>query len=133
MLQAFGVHFLKEVTRQQLVRAINNHLPQNAERKALLTAPKTSLLKPLAQGLLAKKIIQINSGADVCDLTRDEKISCSGHREIPPESLNSTSYSQHWVCGTKTTLGFCSGILRFHAGKTCFHWWKLKISYTFLR
>ena len=57
MLQAFGVHFLKEVTRQQLVRAINNHLPQNAERKALLTAPKTSLLKPLAQGLLAKKII----------------------------------------------------------------------------
>eukprot|EP00731_Ephydatia_muelleri_P005308 Em0002g1484a len=72
VLQAFGVHFLKEVTRQQLVRAINNHLPQNAERKALLTAPKTSLLKPLAQGLLAKKIIQINSGADVCDLTRDD-------------------------------------------------------------
>ena len=72
MLQAFGVHFLKEVTRQQLVRAISNHLPQNAERKALLTAPKTSLLKPLALVLLAKKIIQINSGADVCDLTRDD-------------------------------------------------------------
>ena len=71
MLQAFGVHFLKEVTRQQLVMAINNRLPQTAEKKALLTAPKTSLLKPLAQGLLAKKIT-INSGADVCDLTRDD-------------------------------------------------------------
>ena len=93
VLQAFGVHFLKEVTRQQLVRAINNHFPQNAERKALLAAPKTSLLKPLAQGLLAKKIIQINSGDDVCDLTRDG-ILFSGVLEYMQHSLDNTTQLQ---------------------------------------
>ena len=54
---AFGVMMMKQLTRQRLLTTLNNYMAQGDERRSLQSAPKASLLRPLAKLLLAKKIV----------------------------------------------------------------------------
>ena len=54
---------MKQLTRQRLLTTLNNYMAQGDERRSLQSAPKASLLKPLAKLLLARKIVVLSEGA----------------------------------------------------------------------
>ena len=54
---------MKQLTRQRLLTTLNNYMAQGDERRSLQSAPKASLLRPLAKLLLARKIVVLSEGA----------------------------------------------------------------------
>ena len=54
---------MKQLTRQQLLTTLNNYMAQGDERRSLQSAPKASLLRPLAKLLLTEKIVVLSEGA----------------------------------------------------------------------
>eukprot|EP00731_Ephydatia_muelleri_P026695 Em0018g795a len=84
---AFGVMMMKQLTRQRLLTTLNNYMAQGDERRSLQSAPKASLLRPLAKLLLAKKIVVLSEGATLQNVKRqDVKVNgtlmeCIGNQE----------------------------------------------------
>ena len=74
ILCAFEVHSLKEVLRGQIQSAIR-FLTKNPENKKTINkAEKAELLLPLARSFLREGIVNIQDGADVSKLTRNDVI-----------------------------------------------------------
>ena len=73
IVSAFKVHFLKEVTRQQLLGAINCHISPD-KRKNFHTMSKSALLMPLAKALLSKQLIVLEDDCDLQNIKRDDII-----------------------------------------------------------
>ena len=69
---AFGVMMMEQLTRQRLLTTLNNYMAQRDERRSLQSAPKTSLLQPLAKLLLAKKIVVFSEGATLQNVKRQD-------------------------------------------------------------
>eukprot|EP00731_Ephydatia_muelleri_P007975 Em0004g313a len=69
---AFGVMMMKQLTRQRLLTTLNNYMAQGDERRSLQSAPKASLLRPLAKLLLAKKIVVLSEGATLQNVKRQD-------------------------------------------------------------
>ena len=67
---AFGVHFIKEVSRSQLYAACKSMLPKE-ERKKLYGAEEQKFLKPLGIEFLKKKIVTFEKGSDLNNLSRN--------------------------------------------------------------
>ena len=67
-MEANGAHFLKEVTRSQLLSAAKRLLPVR-ERRNLCGAEKTSLLVPLATAFVTNNIVKISG--NIGNLTRN--------------------------------------------------------------
>ena len=68
---AFGVMMMKQLTRR-LLTTLNNYMAQGEERRSLQSAPKASLLRPLAKLLLAKKIVVLSEGATLQNVKRQD-------------------------------------------------------------
>ena len=75
VMEAYGAHFLKEVSRSQLLSAAKALLPV-CERKKLCGSEKTGLLLPLARAFVFNNIVRIKSKIKSGCLTRNnvEKI-----------------------------------------------------------
>ena len=69
---AFGVMMMKQLTRQRLLTTLNNYMAQGDERRSFQSAPKASLLRPLAKLLLAKKIVVLSEGATLQNVKRQD-------------------------------------------------------------
>ena len=69
---AFGVLLMKNLTRQRLLTTLNNYMVQGGERRLLQSAPKSSLLQPLAKILLLKKIVVLMEGATLKNVKRQD-------------------------------------------------------------
>ena len=68
---AFGAHNIKEVSRAQLVSAAKFFLDSET-KKSLTKADKIQYARPLAAALLHNKIVVVQKGADIKDLSRDQ-------------------------------------------------------------
>ena len=66
-MEAYGVHFFKEITRSQLLSAAKRLLP--VRESSLCGAEKTSLLLPLARAYFTNNIVKING--NIGNLTRN--------------------------------------------------------------
>ena len=58
VMEAYGAHFLKEVSRSQLLSAAKSLLPID-QRRNLCGVEKTSLLLPLARAFIMNNIVKI--------------------------------------------------------------------------
>lgn len=67
-MDAFGAHFLKEVTRSKLLSAAKSLLPIR-ERRNLCGANKTALLLSLARAFVTNNIVRIMG--NIGNLTRN--------------------------------------------------------------
>ena len=63
MLEAFGAHLLKEISRYQLLSAAKSFLPAK-ERMSLFNADKMSIIHPLASAFVERNIIKMKSVAE---------------------------------------------------------------------
>jgi len=65
---AFGAHFFKDISRQQLESAVKSlNIQENLKR-----AEKNEFIFPLAKALLTKGIIKIKKNAKMDNLCRDD-------------------------------------------------------------
>ena len=69
-MAAFGAHFLKEITRTQLLSAAKRLLPQ--QKKTLIGLEKNELFIPLGKAFV-DNIIAIRKVAPVKDLSRNDE------------------------------------------------------------
>ena len=70
-MEAFGVHFLKEISRSQLQSAAKSLL-QRASMKELKGGDKATFLRPLALAFIEKGIVKIKKKDKVGELVRDD-------------------------------------------------------------
>ena len=73
IVSAFKVHFMKEVTRQQMLGVINCYISPD-KRKHFHTMSKSALLMPLAKALLSKRLIVLEDDCDLQNIKRDDII-----------------------------------------------------------
>ena len=69
-MTAFGAHFLKEISRTQLLSAAKRLLSH--QKKTLNSLEKNEFLIPLGKALVEHSIIAIRKGALVKDLSRND-------------------------------------------------------------
>ena len=67
---AFGAHFLKEISRTQMLSAAKQLLP--LQKKTLNSLEMNEFLIPLGKAFVENSIIAIRKGALVKDLSRDD-------------------------------------------------------------
>ena len=67
---AFGAHFLKEISRTQMLSAAKRLLP--LQKKTLNSLEKNEFLVPLGTAFVEQGIIAIRKGALVKDLSRND-------------------------------------------------------------
>lgn len=60
MMTAFAVHYLKEVTRSQLLSAARNLLTK--EKNRLQPLEKSEFMLPLAKVFIKKEIVEVKKG-----------------------------------------------------------------------
>lgn len=70
VMEAFGAHFLKEISRTQLLSAAKRMLPR--EKKKYSGYEKSDFLVPLGQAFVESGIVKITKGAQVRDLSRSD-------------------------------------------------------------
>ena len=70
MLEAFGAHFIKEITRAQLMSATKSLIPQ--KKKKLQNAEKCDLYIPLGRAFVQNGIVHIKGGSNIEDLSRGD-------------------------------------------------------------
>ena len=70
VVTAFSSHFLKEISRTQLLSAAKILIPQN--KKKYSTFEKNDFLLPLGKAFVEKAIVKIREGADVKNLSRND-------------------------------------------------------------
>lgn len=71
VLEAFNVHFFKEIAQSQLESAAKSLLPAET-RKSLAKCPKTDYIMPLAEHFIAKDILAIRKRASLASLKRTD-------------------------------------------------------------
>lgn len=70
ILEAYGEHFIKEVSRIQLLSAVKT-LPTE-EKKSLQSAEKSEFYLPLGKAFVTKGIVCIKKGASLKSLSRQD-------------------------------------------------------------
>ncbi|KAL5496464.1 hypothetical protein EMCRGX_G012756 [Ephydatia muelleri] len=95
---AFGVMMMKQLTRQRLLTTLNNYMAQGDERRSLQSAPKASLLRPLAKLLLAKKIVVLSEGATLQNVKRQDVKVNGTLKECRVECIENQD-GMHWKPG----------------------------------
>ena len=69
-MAVFGAHFLKEISRTQLLSAAKRLLPQ--QKKILNSLEKNEFCIPLGRTFEDNHIVQVRKGALVKDLSRND-------------------------------------------------------------
>lgn len=69
-MAAFGAHFLKEITRTQLLSAAKRLLPQ--QKKTLNGLEKNEFFIPLGKAFVDNNIVAVRKGALIKDLSRND-------------------------------------------------------------
>ena len=121
---------MKQLTRQRLLTTLNNYMTQGDERRSLQSAPKASLLRPLAKLLLTKKIVVLSEGATLQNVKRQDvnvrTCSVNSHK-VPTFTISTVlllihkSYTRKHTTNIWKSIRSCNGsFFVYFAGATVY-------------